>query len=429
MPRLMAVVFLLLGALTALGAFFALVAPRRPAALAMATFFLGLVPSELPFATLVTSAVLVIVFVTADVLDSVVGVIGLVLFAAAAAIAIVLAARSASTGVVIERALAEGLGPGHAGAVDPQAADRLRRGVPLLPVLLTPFRARRRDVERIADIPYGDAGVRNMLDLYRSRTPPTDAPILLSLHGGAWISGKKDRQGLPLVYHLASRGWLCVAPNYRLSPAATFPDQLVDVKRALAWVRVNCRRYGGDPDAVFVSGGSAGGHLSALLALTPNDPAFQPGFEEVDTSVAAAIPLYGDYDFLDSSGERAALGLDRTEFFAQRILKCSGEENRRAWEQASPLHHVRPDAPPFFVMHGDRDSLLLVEDARHFVKALRAASRAPVVYAELPGAHHMFDTFQSVRCGHAINGIERFAAWVRSKAPAPPFLRPDESGQ
>ena len=76
---------------------------------------------------------------------------------------------------------------------------------------------------------------------------------------------------------------------------------------------------------------------------------------------------------------------------------------------------MRPDAPPFFVVHGSRDTMLLVEDTRHF--ADRAAGRRPippVAYAEFPGAQHAFDGFQSVRCGSVINGMEWFTAWVRT---------------
>jgi len=86
--------------------------------------------------------------------------------------------------------------------------------------------------------------------------------------------------------HLAELGWVCVAINYRLSPRSTWPDQIVDVKRALAWTKEHIAEYGGDPDWVAITGGSAGGHLSSLAALTPNDPQFQPGFEDADTSVA-----------------------------------------------------------------------------------------------------------------------------------------------
>jgi acetyl esterase/lipase len=137
---------------------------------------------------------------------------------------------------------------------------------------------------------------------------------------------------------------------------------------------------------LFVAGSSAGGHLAALAALTPNVPQFQPGFERADTSITAAICLYGYYGGLDA-GERLP---------------------------TSPHDYVRTDAPPFFVAHGDRDTVVLVEDARIFVERLRSASSNPVVYAELPGAQHTFDLFHSIRFDTVVDAIEAFAAWVRS---------------
>ena len=98
------------------------------------------------------------------------------------------------------------------------------------------------------------------------------------------------------------------------------------------------------------------------------------------------MPLYGDYDWLDSHGERAERGLDRSKYFTDKIVKCSADTDRARWEQGSPLLPRRADAPPFFVVHGARDTMLLVEDARHFAAALQSASRSPVAYAELPGS-------------------------------------------
>ena len=104
--------------------------------------------------------------------------------------------------------------------------------------------------------------------------------MLVYIHGGAWVIGDKREQGIPMMHELAQRGWVCVAINYRLSPRATWPAHIVDCKRAVAWVREHIAEYGGDPGFIAVSGGSAGGHLSALLALTPNEPEWQPGFED-----------------------------------------------------------------------------------------------------------------------------------------------------
>src|SRR5690606_24162223 len=109
----------------------------------------------------------------------------------------------------------------------------------------------------------------------------------------------KEYQALPLLNRLASQGWVCMSFDYRLSPRATFPDQLVDTKRAIAWAKANAARFGGDADFVAISGNSAGAHLASLAALTWDDPQYQPGFEDADTSVRACVSLYGVYDLMN----------------------------------------------------------------------------------------------------------------------------------
>jgi acetyl esterase/lipase len=203
-----------------------------------------------------------------------------------------------------------------------------------------------------------------------------------------------------------------VAINYRLSPRAQWPDHIVDVKRALAWTKANIAEHGGDPSFVAITGGSAGGHLAALAALTPDGLGFQPGFEDADTSVAAAVPFYGVYDF--TNRDRTA-GHALVPFLERRVMRSRLADNWVVWDEASPLSHVRPDAPPFFVLHGANDVLVPVEQARSFARALRAASRNPVAYAELPRAQHGFDVLPSVRVHHTVRAVERFLAVVRSE--------------
>jgi len=234
----------------------------------------------------------------------------------------------------------------------------------------------------------------------------------VQVHGGAWMMGEKRGQAHPLMAHLAERGWVCVTINYRLSPRAQWPDHIVDVKRALAWTKANIAEHGGDPSFVVITGGSAGGHLSALAALTPGLAGFQPGFEDADTSVAAAVPFYGVYDFTNRDG---SAGRALVPFLERRVMHSRLADNRAVWEEASPMSHVRPDAPPFFVLHGANDVLVPVEQARSFVRALRAVSRNPVVYAELPRAQHAFDVLPSVRVHHTVLAVERFLAVVRSE--------------
>jgi acetyl esterase/lipase len=263
------------------------------------------------------------------------------------------------------------------------------------------------------DISYGEYGSRNQLDIWRR--PDLDrggrAPVLLQVPGGAWMLGGKRQQAYPLMSHLAELGWVCVAINYRLSPRSTWPHHIVDVKRALAWVKEHIGEYGGDPDWVAITGGSAGGHLSSLAALTPNDPQFQPGFENADTSVRAAIPFYGLYDFTRNDAIHPLMAPTLSKY----VFKLRRAELEEAFRAASPITYISPDAPPFFVLHGRNDSLIPVEQARAFSKRLREVSRQPVAYAELPFAQHAFDIFGSARAMHAAVAVEQFLAEIYSR--------------
>ena len=313
----------------------------------------------------------------------------------------------------MEGALREALGDDYLAAIDADLAAPLDEPMALRQRMM-PLPVFDRRVERIANIPFHEAGGRQLkLDVYRSRTRPERAPVLLQIHGGGWIIGRKEEQGLPLMNRLAAHGWVCVAASYRLSPRATFPEHLIDVKAAIRWIREHVAELGGDPDFVVISGGSAGGHLSALAALTPNDPEYQPGFEDVDTTVQGCVPFYGIYDFTDRRRHWGKSLLRR--MLERLIMKKLFADDADAFERASPMSRVRADAPPFLVIHGTRDTLVPVDDARLFVEMLRAVSKQPVAFAELPGAQHAFEVFPSERTAHAIRGVERFIDWVYSR--------------
>ncbi|MEO6713166.1 MAG: alpha/beta hydrolase [Mycobacteriales bacterium] len=326
--------------------------------------------------------------VTAGPLDSPIAWLALgVSIGTAAALGVILG-RQRGARTAVSDALTVGLGEGWQDALDADAARALRRPRLWWLVALLPMRVRRRDVVRIPDIAYGDAGIRNTLDVYRHRSRPVCGPVLIHLHGGSLRRGRKNRQGLPLIYDLAASGWLCISANYRLQPAVTFPEHLIDVKKVIAWARAEGEQYGADPAIVFVAGGSSGAQLAALAALTANDPAYQRGFEDADTSVAGAIALYGYY---------GPVSIQRADAHRAGSL---------------PVSHLRADAPPFFVAHGDRDTLTSALEATHFAASLRRVSASPVVYAELAGAQHGFDTFRSMRSDAVVRAVKVFASWV-----------------
>jgi acetyl esterase/lipase len=257
------------------------------------------------------------------------------------------------------------------------------------------------DVELLHHLEYHD---ELTLDLYRERGHAgRPSPTLVYIHGGAWTGGGPHRQARPLFHHLAQRGWIVATIRYPLSPHATHPDHLVAVKRALAWCKSAGATYAIDPDRIAVAGGSAGGHLASLAALTANRPEFQPGFEHVDTEVAACVPMYGIYDFFNRHDTRWNWPV-----IPRAVMKTTPEQSPDAYRSASPMDQVGDHAPPFLVVHGAHDSLVPPPEARHFVDALKHVSSSVVELFEVPGGQHAFDAISSPRTRAVVARITHF---------------------
>ena len=306
--------------------------------------------------------------------------------------------------------------------------------IPLL-AGLTPFLTDDAKVRRVKALVYGAHGVRNMLDVVLPKQPPAGPmPIVVHIHGGGWIMGDRGQQGKPLLHHLVQRGWMGVDATYRLGPAERMPAMIVDVLRAIAWVRQHAAEYGGDPARIVLTGGSAGGMLTALAALAHDEPAFKPGFEDADCSVAIAVPVYGIYDLFDRNRHlrRNHEGI-LDEFLGERVFPGRRSTHGELWSALSPIERVRPDAPPMLVIHGTGDVLLPFGQSREFVEALRRVSRAPATLIELPGIEHAYDTYSTALTWAHVRAIEAFlapltgresASDLRDQEPLPSPRRP-----
>lgn len=382
----------------------------QPKRRSIPSFFAGWLANELAVHHVVWQAVATALFVWGGALDGWPGWVGLGIGLLQWAMAWRLVRAAWRTPSLVEDALVQTLGEGYRSELPDDAAgwDRPRWAPVVLPALVA-----HRQVRRRRDVVYGRASARDLtLDLFEPTAPGHRRPAVVYVHGGGWTLGFRKHQGLPLLVELARRGWVGVQPSYRLSPLATFPDHLVDVKRAIAWVRAHADELGVDPGMVAVVGGSAGGHLAALAALTPDRPDLQPGFEDADTSVQAAVPIYGVYDPADEHGKQVP-GLRW--FLARFVIKADVEEAPDRWRTASPMAQLGPHAPPMFVVHGDRDSITSPQEAVAFAANLQERSRAPAGLLLLPGAQHAFDMFPSIRSAHLVLGLARFLAVVHQR--------------
>ncbi|KAI9344211.1 Alpha/Beta hydrolase protein [Zopfochytrium polystomum] len=190
------------------------------------------------------------------------------------------------------------------------------------------------------------------LDVYHHPAYPRGRPVLLYIHSGGWIAGSKTFPIPPFFYYLALQKWVVVSINHRLAPASPYPTHLMDVKRALRWVRLNVAQYGGNPDFVAIAGTGSGAHLATMAALTANVRFYQPDFPDVDTSVQACVCINGFFDVSDhkgilggSSTAKRSFGrnLSYREWFAKIVAGKKGgfDEDEDFFKLSSPVVLLR----------------------------------------------------------------------------------------
>jgi acetyl esterase/lipase len=284
-------------------------------------------------------------------------------------------------------------------------------------LLLIPFHPRDMQIHR--NLVYGPLD-RHRLDVWRFSTTPKDAPVIYYLHGGAWTFGDKREQGRPMLHEFVHRGWIVVASNYRLAPRFPWPAQIEDATRALGWIKKNIATYGGDPSRVVVAGGSAGGHLASLLALSSKDPTWRPEemSEVTDWSVRGALSFYGVLEMTGDEAHWRGLGRGIRLLLERRVVQLPYEGHEDLYLSLSPYELIAPDSPPFFVVQGVNDTLVEVNVARAFVAKYRSVAFAPAYYVELPFTQHAFDVTASPRTSATTRAAVAFAESVVTARPS-----------
>jgi acetyl esterase/lipase len=274
------------------------------------------------------------------------------------------------------------------------------------------------DMQLVKNVAYGPFA-RQRLDVWRMSTTPLHAPVVFFVHGGSWTMGDKREQGRPMLHEFVRRGWIAVVPNYRLAPRHPWPAQIVDVTRAFGWVKKNIANYGGDPERVVVAGGSAGGQLAALLALTEHDATWRPSdmTDVTDWSTRGTMAFYGVLEMTGDETHWRGLGRGLLRLLERRIVQVSYAENETLYRSLSPFERIHRGAPPFLVVHGRNDTLVDVQVARDFVAKFREVAPAPIYYVELPFTQHAFDVSASPRTSATTRAAVAFAESVAGVRP------------
>lgn len=223
------------------------------------------------------------------------------------------------------------------------------------------------DHQRTSDIAYGPEA-RHRLDVYKPQGANGSKPVVVFLYGGSWKNGRRgDYRFAGQAF--ATRGYVTVIPDYRTYPDVRFPAFVEDSAAAVAWVRKNIARFGGDPNRIVLAGHSAGAHIAALLAY---DNRYFAAAGVPMASIAGLVGLAGPYYF------------DPQKYDSLRAIF----ETAKRPDEARPITFVMPGQPPSLLLHGTADSTVWPKNSRELTAKLKAA-RVPVQLIELEDVGHI----------------------------------------
>ncbi len=255
-------------------------------------------------------------------------------------------------------------------------------------------------VKAIRDVEYAKVeGSSLKLDLYLPQAAPAGKlPVVVWIHGGGWSAG--SRSPCPAAVFVPD-GFAAVSISYRFTSVAPFPAQIYDCKGAIRWVRAHAQEYSLDPNRIGVWGGSAGGHLAALLGTSGGEKDLEGtvgGNPEFSSKVEAVCDWFGPSDIVKlahadeppAAGEtdpnspaNAAVGL------LDKLVGGPVREHLDVARRASPTTYISKDDPPFLIMHGDRDALVPIAQSELLHKALKDAGVDSTMHV-VAGAGHGF---------------------------------------
>lgn len=259
---------------------------------------------------------------------------------------------------------------------------------------------------KMFDLPYASLSPAQKVDIYWPTEGNGPFPVILVIHGGAFMGGdKRDIQLTPMLEGL-KRGYAVVSMNYRMSGEAIFPALVQDVRAAIRWVRGNAEKFLFDPERIAAWGGSAGGYLSLMAGVAADIPELDDltlGNPDQSGHVQAVVAWFPPTDFLKMDEQLAESGFSQPSEFAHSgeyspeslILGQKITEIPELVRRANPETYIRPGLPPFFIQHGTADDTVPYQQSQSFAEKLRAMAPQRVTYELLPNARHADAAFEA----------------------------------
>jgi acetyl esterase/lipase len=252
------------------------------------------------------------------------------------------------------------------------------------------------NIEIIRDIPFaGTTNPKQTLDLLLPRERHEKLPLIVFIHGGAWIAGDKQKGYVFITPLVRSGRYAAATINYRLSDEAIWPAQIHDCKAAIRWLRGNAAEFGIDPDRVAVWGTSAGGHLVAMLGVSGGDAILEGSlgrFTNESSRVSCVVDFFGPTDFFEIPKYTNILHYGTAGALDSRLLGGTVFEKPDAARSASPIMYDLKQSPPFFIAHGTKDRVVPFSQSEIFFEALKKAGTAtPPIFIHVVGAGHGFN--------------------------------------